>query len=236
MYFKGALVAALLMVGAIQAAAQTSSPETPRVRLATVSAAGEAVAPGDILRTTRMFGHWNLNCEVLLSKRHHLCAVEQSVADAAGVPLLSWSIALGADGTPALAIRTAPDIDKAFGVHMLLGSMSKTVTFAPAECDVRACLVIIPFDQALRALVSTVPAVRFVVRRADNELVVDGPVAGMSEALTAAREDPIGLLAASQPVTATKAAITKPKSKPKPKPKPKPAAPAPVAPAPAPAE
>jgi invasion protein IalB len=170
-----------------------------RAKLATVTAAGEQVAPGDMLRTTRIFPNWNLNCEVQLSKHHHLCAVEQSVLDPAGNALLAWSVAIGSTGEPVLAMRTAPDLDKAYGVHLAMGPLDMALPFQDGDCNARTCLVVIPFDATLRAVISSQSSVRFTLKRNGTMLAVDGPVAGMAEALAAARTDPIGLLAVTSP-------------------------------------
>ncbi len=201
------MISALVLLAGCPArlvAAGADDGPVERAQLATITAPGEAIAQGDILRTTRLFPNWNLNCEVQLSKAHHLCAVEQTVLDQQGAALLTWSIGVGATGRPVLAFRTAPTIDRDYGIHLGIGILSLALPVHDSDCNPRGCLFAIAFDDTLRGAMAAQPSVRFVLKRAGTELAADGPLAGMSDALNAARVDPVGLHALEQPCRAGK--------------------------------
>lgn len=180
------------------AAAQTAKQNTP-LQVASLVEPGEIADPGDILRTTRMFPNWNLNCEVLLSQGKHLCAVELRSVDRSGAQILSWSIALSASGEPIMVLRMPSDIDRAYGLRMTIGAFTTVLQPQPSDCSPSDCRMVAPFETPLRSLMVSQSKVSFTLTRGGQTLKVDAPLDGMAEALDAARRDPIGLLATQKP-------------------------------------
>jgi hypothetical protein len=188
----------LLVASGIHASAQVKATESKPLQIASLLNEGQAADAGDILRTTRMFPNWNLNCEVLLSMGKHLCAVETRSVDAGGRQLLSWSIALSKSGDPIMVFRMPGDADRPYGLRMSIGAFTTILTPQPGDCSAVECRMIAPFETPLRTLIASQQMVTFTLSRAGQLLKIDAPLAGMSEALAAARRDPIGLIATQQ--------------------------------------
>jgi invasion protein IalB len=179
---------------AISTASAAETAPQP-LQIAALVATGKTVAPGDLLRTTRMFPNWNLNCEVLLSEGRHLCAVELRSVDAQGHQVFAWSIALGADGAPLMVFRLPGNMVRSYGLRMAIGSFATVLAPRQEDCEPSECCIMAPFDTVLRAIMATQQKVVFSLMLNADILRIEAPLAGMSEALEVARRDPIGLLA-----------------------------------------
>jgi invasion protein IalB len=193
----------LAMAGAKAAGApaQAGRSEPKPLKIASLVDDGDAAEPGDILRTTRMFPNWNLNCEVLLSQGKHLCAVELRSVDRRGQQVLSWSIALSASNDPIMVLRMPSDIDRSYGLRMTIGAFTTLLVPQPSDCTPTECRMIAPFEAALRTLMVSQAKVTFALAREGQTLTIEAPLDGMSEALATARRDPIGLLATQKAKT-----------------------------------
>ena len=187
----------LILSGAC-ASAQMKIVQPKPLVIASLVDDGQVADAGDILRTTRMFPNWNLNCEVLLSLGKHLCAVELRSVDARGQQVLSWSIALSKSGDPIMVLRMPGDADRSFGLRMSIGPFTTVLLPQPADCSASECRMIAPFETPLRTLMVSQDRVTFALSRGGQVLKVEAPLTGMAEALAAARRDPIGLVATQQ--------------------------------------
>jgi invasion protein IalB len=183
------------LAAAITAAGAQSAPTEP-LKVASLVEPGKAIPPGDLLRTTRIFPNWNLNCEVLLSEARHLCAVELRSVDAQGRQVFSWSIALSTTGSPLIILRVPADISPGYGLHMVIGAFTTILKPRREDCTPSACQMVAPFETALRTLMVSQEKIGFSLERDGVVLQIEAPLAGLSEALEMARRDPIGLLAA----------------------------------------
>jgi invasion protein IalB len=176
------------------ARAQGASPQ--ELRIASLVDDGKAIAPGDLLRTTRMFPNWNLNCEVLLSQGRHLCAVELRSVDSQGRQVFSWSIALSVNGSPLMVLKVPANISQSYGLHMVIGPYTTVLKTRREDCSPIECRIVAPFESALRTLMVSQEKISFSLEREGAALQIDAPLAGLSDALDMARRDPIGLVAA----------------------------------------
>jgi invasion protein IalB len=166
--------------------------------LATLTPPGETIAPGDLFRTTRMYGAWSLNCEIQLSTKNHICAVEQGILVDRRLGV-NWSIALGADKQPLLVIWIA----NAKGESEIKVSAGELALIRkPTSCDPAGCQLIISFDAPLQAAVFQQQSITFQVTSGGHDITLVGVVDGLSDALIAAREDPIGLRTLAAPTAA----------------------------------
>lgn len=207
-----AAVIATASFGTVRDAGAQEAAAMP-LRVATLVQEGKIIDPGDLLRTTRIFPNWNLNCEVLLSQGRHLCAVELRSVDAQGKQVFAWSIALSADGNPIIIFKVPSDLDPAYGLRMTIGALTTILTPKREDCDASECRLLAPFEAALRTLMISQQKIGFSLRRGNQVLQIEAPLAGLSEALDTARRDPIGLLAtqhASAPPATGSAAKHKP--------------------------
>jgi invasion protein IalB len=186
MMIFGRLIAVLLF-GLLPFAAEAADAPV----LATLTPPGKVIAPGDLLRTTRMYGGWSLNCEILLSNKTHLCAVEQGILFD-GRRGLNWSIALAADNQPVLVVWIAQATSES-ETKISVGELA--LVRKPTICDPMGCQVIIPFDAPLQAAVFKQKNIVFQLNFAGKDITVAGVVDGLGEALTAAKDDPVGLRA-----------------------------------------
>jgi Invasion associated locus B (IalB) protein len=208
---RAGMIAAALLWTATEADAQgtTAAP----LRVATLVEDGRIIDPGDLLRTTRIFPNWNLNCEVLLSQGRHLCAVELRSVDAQGRQVFAWSIALAKDGNPLIIFKVPSDLDQSYGLRMVIGAFTTILNPRQEDCGPSECRLVAPFETALRTLMVAQQKIGFSLKRGGVILQVEAPLAGLSEALDMARRDPIGLLATQHAQAASTAAraVTKPK-------------------------
>jgi invasion protein IalB len=188
-------LAIIAVSAATLAAAHAQVVATDPLKVASLIEEGKSVAPGDLLRTTRMFPNWNLNCEVLLSQGRHLCAVELRSVDARGRQVFAWSIALSVSGAPLMILKVPADIDQGYGLHMVIGAFTTILVPRREDCAPSECRIVAPFDTALRTLMVSQQTISFSLQRDNTVLKIEAPLAGLSEALDIARRDPIGLLA-----------------------------------------
>jgi invasion protein IalB len=188
----------LLLISGSSASAQMKIVRPVPLQIASLVDDGQVVDPGDVLRTTRMYPNWNLNCEVLLSQGKHLCAVEMRSVDVKGNQVLSWSIALSKAGDPIMIFRIPGDADRSFGLRISIGAFTTILLPQPGDCSASECRMIAPFETPLRTLMVSQEKVTFGLSRAGQALKIEAPLTGMSEALAAARRDPIGLVATQQ--------------------------------------
>jgi invasion protein IalB len=197
----GALAAAIALtaLGMIAVSRPVQASGVKPLKIASLTDDGEEIEAGDILRTTRMFPNWNLNCEVLLSQGKHLCAVELRSVDAKGRQIFSWSIALSADGEPIMILKVPSDIDRSYGLRMSIGAFTTLLAPQPGDCSASECRMVAPFETPLRTLMVSQAKVTFALTREGQTLKIEAPLAGMAEALDAARKDPIGLIATQKP-------------------------------------
>lgn len=197
------LIAARLLLLAIASLAAMTEAEaqivaTAPIRIAALAADGTAVSPGDLLRTARTFPNWSLNCEVLLSTGKHLCTAELRAIDPQGRQILSWSFALAADNTPIIVVKVPADIVQAYGVLMMMGADTKFFYPTRADCGPFECVQITALDDNLRNMIASQKQVTFSFMRGKEIFRIDAPLQGLSDALDAARRDPVGLVAAQQ--------------------------------------
>lgn len=192
------LVALSVMIGSGPGARAEANKTDAKLQIASLVDDGQVAEAGDILRTTRMFPNWNLNCEVLLSQGKHLCAVELRSVDTKGQQILSWSIALSKGGDPIMILRIPADADRSYGLRMSIGAFTTILTPQPSDCSASECRMIAPFETPLRTLMVSQERVTFALSRAGETLKIEAPLTGMADALAAARRDPIGLIATQQ--------------------------------------
>jgi invasion protein IalB len=190
--------------------AQAQLTYTPPIKQASLSEDGKPIPPGDLLRTTRTFPNWNLNCEVLLSQGKHICTAELRAIDPQGRQILSWSFALSADNTPIIVVKVPADIVQSYGVLMLMGADTKFFVPTRADCNPMECVQVALLDDNLRNMIASQKQVTFSFMRAKEIFRIDAPLAGLSEALDAARRDPVGLVAVQQAAAHASAAARKP--------------------------
>jgi invasion protein IalB len=183
--------------GTIRDAAAQGVPAVP-LKVASLTDNGATIGPGDVLRTTRIFPNWNLNCEVLLTQGRHLCAVEMRSVDKQGRQVFAWSIALATDGNPVIIFKVPADVNESYGLRMVIGAFTTILTPRREDCSPAECRIVAPFETALRTLMVSQQKITFAVMRDGQVLQIDAPLAGLSEALDMARRDPIGLLAAQR--------------------------------------
>ena len=182
---------------AIADAAAQGAPAAP-IKVASLTDNGAAIGPGDVLRTTRIFPNWNLNCEVLLTQGRRLCAVEMRSVDTQGRQVFAWSIALATDGNPVIVFKVPADVNQSYGLHMVIGAYTTILTPRREDCSPAECRIVAPFETALRTLMASQQKISFALMRDGQILQTDAPLAGLSDALDMARRDPIGLIAAQR--------------------------------------
>jgi invasion protein IalB len=177
----------------------------PPIKFAGLADDAKAISSGDLLHTTRVFRNWNLNCEVLLSQARHICSTELRAVDSQGRSLLSWTFALASDSTPIIIVRVPADINSSYGVLMLMGSETKFFTPTRADCASSECVQMAVLDDELRTMIASQRQVTFSFMRGKEIFRIDAPLKGLSDALEAARRDPIGLVAARRAAAHTPA-------------------------------
>lgn len=200
MSYQARLATGLLLLAsvALVPTAQAQITYTPPIRLASLSDDGKPIPPGDLLRTTRSFPNWNLNCEVMLSEGKHICTAELRAIDPQGRQILSWSFALSSDNTPIIVVKVPADIVQSYGVLMLMGAETKFFVPTRADCNPMECVQVALLDDKLRNMIASQKQVTFSFMRGKEIFRIDAPLAGLAEALDAARRDPVGLVAVQQ--------------------------------------
>lgn len=153
------------------------------------------IEPGDLLRTTRIFPNWNLNCEVLISQKRHVCAAELRSLDHQGHVIFSWSITQAKNGMPLMILRLPNDGDRTNGIRVYIGNFETIIPVTTEQCPNTECRITLPFDDAFRALISTQAVVVFSFQNQGNPQNIKVPIAGLLQALEVAKTDPVGAFA-----------------------------------------
>lgn len=192
---------ALLLAGGV-AMAQSPEPSDQQktaakpsfafLQLDSVVRPGEVPAAGDIIGVTRQFPNWLLRCTVRPSIDKRVCSVEQARSADGGA--LVWRIAPNAqkETVSLFALPTTFDADR--GLQLRFDDFSKEIGKDSFLCNDEACIAGIPFGGVVAKAMMESKSVTFAwfEKGAARQIVVEMPLQGLSDAATAAANDPFG--------------------------------------------
>ena len=108
---------------------------------------------GEYRRIIRPYKNWTLICDENLKQKQRICNVSQSIVDATGAVVFSWSLAATAGGAPMMIARAPAAVGKNQPIRFSFGKEVSAIVIRTADCDQRVCIGMLPVDGRLRASV-----------------------------------------------------------------------------------
>ncbi|WP_234689479.1 invasion associated locus B family protein [Allorhizobium ampelinum] len=169
--------------------------------LASVTAAGEAIIPGDVISMSRTYlGGWSLKCDLRLSKDQRVCVLDQVLRD--GDNLALWRVAQTAEGKPIVVVSMPASFDPASGLTLSFSGLDKTIPGSDWRCGASGCISAFPFSGILASAVTASDHVRFsyslkAVDGKTTPAVLTATMQGFSQVLDASK-NPFGKTVAAK--------------------------------------
>ena len=170
------------------ASATTVSPVSVNkrpVQFASAVQPGEQMADGDLERSKRYFGFWELNCETAWSKNLRVCLIQQVLNDTE-VPgaSLDWRLATTVDNAPMMAIRFPATIDRSYGVRMGFMGFERKLDERQWYCGPQQCIAMIPYKAPFSDWIANVDTVTFGYSLDGKTAEFTAPMKGFMAALS----------------------------------------------------
>ncbi|MCB5205173.1 invasion associated locus B family protein [Neorhizobium sp. T786] len=169
--------------------------------MATLVAAGEAAAPGDIVHVKRPFGPWSLVCDTRLSTNKRVCFLEQIIISNDGKAAVNWRLMTTDDDRTMLVALVPNTVDTDHGLKLetraLDASDHSEKTIREFNCK-QSCIAVVPFNGVLQYGLLKATAIKFSFQlkgASPSSYVLDGSMRGFQDAVNAAAADPFGKLA-----------------------------------------
>ena len=99
---------------------------------------------GEYRRIIRPYKNWTLICDENLKQKQRICNVSQSIVDATGAVVFSWSLAATAGGTPMMIVRVPAAVGKNQPIRFSFGKGVSAIVIRTADCDQRVCIGMLP--------------------------------------------------------------------------------------------
>lgn len=185
------------LAGAARADQQTSQPPYS-IKPSDVAVPSD-VPLGEYRRIIRPYKNWTLICDENLEKKQRICNISQSIVDASGAIVFSWSLSATANGSPMMIVRVPAVVGKGQPVRISFGKNESAFIIKTADCDQKICIGMLPLDHRLKACIdkgstleifyvalSPQPAYRDPVAVATQlqTVTVQAPLEGLSAALS----------------------------------------------------
>lgn len=170
------------------ASATTVSPVSANkrpVQFASVAQPGEQMTDGDLERSKRYFGFWELNCETAWSKNLRVCLIQQVLSDTevAGASL-DWRLATTVDNAPMMAIRFPANIDRSYGVRMGFMGFERKLDERQWYCGPQQCIAMILYKAPFSDWIANVDTVTFGYSLNGKTAEFTAPMKGFMAALS----------------------------------------------------
>ncbi|ENN86543.1 hypothetical protein RHSP_64232 [Rhizobium freirei PRF 81] len=145
------------------------------------------VPPGQYRRITQPFQNWTLICDENLVKKQKVCNITQTVVNAAGTTVFSWSLAASQDGQPFFILRTPPTVGQGRTIQLDLRDGGSVVAVPVKGCDATVCIAYQLVGPRLRAAVEKGLAVQvsYAAGSPPDTVSFRAPFQGLANALAA---------------------------------------------------
>lgn len=108
---------------------------------------------GDLERSIRQFGNWQLGCDTVLSLRNRICFIEQSLNDPKDTGnFIRWRLSMSINNKPYLTVMFPKDTDKSNPLTMALKVSNFDINFRAQSSEwicpeqLAFCLINIPYE------------------------------------------------------------------------------------------
>lgn len=147
----------------------------------------DGVPLGQYLRIARPFENWTLICDENLAKKQRVCNVSQTIVDASGASVFSWSLAAAEDGKPLFILRVPPVVGEGDSITLDLADGGGVVQVPVKGCNTQICLAYQPVGPRFKAAVAKARTVQVSFGRgrdgSPGGVTLSAPLAGLSSAL-----------------------------------------------------
>ena len=143
------------------------------------------VLPGDLVRQTRPFGNWTLICDENLKKRTKICNVSQTIVDASGATIFSWSLAATEKNRPVLILRTPAGVGVGKPVSIRYSRLKTPIGAEISACDEKVCLSTVRVGPVIAEQIRLGRTVRIVFAVGGAETAFSAPLEGLAQAVAA---------------------------------------------------
>lgn len=142
---------------------------------------------GQYRRMTQPFQNWTLICDENLAKKQKVCNISQTVVNAAGATVFSWSLAATQDGQPFFILRMPPTVGEGRTIQLDLRDGGSVVAVPVKGCDATVCIAYQQVGPRLRAAVDKGLAVQvsYAAGSPPDTVSFRAPFQGLANALAA---------------------------------------------------
>jgi invasion protein IalB len=106
---------------------------------------------GEYRRTIRPYKNWTLICDENLKEKQRICNVSQSIVDAKGTVVFSWSLAATASGQPMMIVRVPAQVGANQPIRLTFRKAGGESTVKTTDCDERTCIGMMHVDARFKA-------------------------------------------------------------------------------------
>lgn len=134
----------------------------PAAELAQMPAGPFTIKPSDVhvpvgikrgayRRIIQPFGPWSLICDENLASRKRVCNVSQTIVDATGRTVFSWSLAASQGGAPVFIVRLPAQLAEDHFVQLVFGRAKPLdMGVILSMCDATTCLGYLNVDAGIQ--------------------------------------------------------------------------------------
>lgn len=178
------VLAGMALSGAMPAAVAGQQPKGYVVKGSDI-----AVPPGsmlgDIRRITHPFRNWTLICDQNLKARTKVCNVTQTIVDADGATVFSWTLAATGDRQAVLILRAPPSLGVGEPVTIAYAEGSRPLSAPTEACDERVCVATLRVGPVLRQQIAEGNVVTISFETAAGPMALRAPLSGLATAVAA---------------------------------------------------
>jgi invasion protein IalB len=182
MISKMAGLCAFLLAMAGAATAAPAAPPAYAVKPSEVQLP-PGVGLGQYRRIVQPFENWVMVCDENLAKMQKVCNVSQTIVDAQGRTVFSWTMAAVANGTPMMILRTPASVGKGKQVQLeFVGAGSGQVVLD--SCDRNVCMAMMQVTNPMKKLIVEGRDVKVkYVDGSGREIAFTAPLKGLASAV-----------------------------------------------------
>lgn len=183
---RASKLAGLIMFVPAMAGAAPEAPATQpppfRVKPSDVQVP-PGLKPGQYRRIVQPFENWVMICDENLAKMQKVCNVSQTIVDAQGQTVFSWTMAAVSNGTPMMILRTPAAVGKGKKVSLeFVGVGAGEVTLD--SCDRTVCIAMMQITNPMKKVIVEGRDVKVkYVDGSGREVAFTAPLKGLADAV-----------------------------------------------------
>ena len=143
------------------------------------------IALGKYRRLIQPFENWILICDENLQAKRKVCNISQSIVDASGTMVFSWSLAASENGKPYMILRVPAGTGAGNKVSLTFAGGKQSVNIMLDACDASVCIGHVPVGPILRTQIGKEATARVSYPMASGaKVMIKAPFKGLVTALS----------------------------------------------------